>query len=487
MNLPDFNGQRVYIAPHSPRTCMFQKTFCEHYPQARILGFIDKVKTGEGIHRLEDIIDTTFDAILILSQNHFSSIYSEYRRHVERRRLIQVDIQNDRYVFRDERAISRRRLAALPNRLRLKCLGALIRLLDALHYPRRRWVFIAKSFIGGNTKALYLHMVEQGTPTLLLTDHREQARELREHRLPVGYLLGWRAVWAIATARGIITDQGNYTQVDALLSPRQKTLQMWHGIPLKRMNRLSGITYDYMPSPSDYVNRTSLSQVVPARHYLGCGYPRNDLLLREHSERDLVLTDRGLYQKARATFSTASRVFVYMPTHREAATGIGAPARPLLPLDFSALDSVLAEMDALLIVKLHAFVRQFYEGFRPESGGSRILFHSSEGDIYPILRYTDALITDYSSVYFDFLLLDRPIVFFDYDYAEYSGNMGGFVYDYAENAPGPHVADQTALTHALRDLCQGVDGYGEQRRAVRARFFDHLDGRSAERLFAALT
>ena len=96
---------------------------------------------------------------------------------------------------------------------------------------------------------------------------------------------------------------------------------------------------------------------------------------------------------------------------------------------------------------------------------------SAEGDIYPLLKYTDILITDYSSIYFDFLLLNRPILFFDYDYDEYSSNMNGFVYDYQETAPGPKVTSQQALVEELTIQITDQGTYENDRIRVCNKFY----------------
>ncbi|MDD2780473.1 CDP-glycerol glycerophosphotransferase family protein [Sulfuricurvum sp.] len=478
----DFNGKRVYIAPHTPRTTMFQKSFCEYYPNAECLGFIDKTKEGDEIFKLDTIIETPFDAILILSQNHFSSIYDDYTVHIPKSKLIKIDIIDNRYHFFDERDISRQKYAAIPQKLRMKFLSLLTRFIDAFGFKRSKNVFIAKSFVGTNTKMLYLHTATRYTNTVLLTDNQHQLSQFKIHGFPVAPLLSLKAIWNIAWGKNLIMDQGNYTEPLKHLSPHQKTIQMWHGIPLKRMNRLTDITYDYLVSTSDYVNETSLSHVIVAKEYKDYGYPRNDLLLKEHSEYDLLLCDHNLYKLAKSTFGTQTKVIVYMPTHREASTELENPKTPLIPLDFNLLDHSLKILNAILIVKLHPFIMQFYQSFAPEGGYEHIHFHSSQGDVYPILKYADILITDYSSVYFDFLLLNRPIIFFDYDYEEYSGNMGGFVYDYEKNAPGGKIKTQNDLIVILQSIVQDKESFASQRTNIKDLFFAYQDMYSSERI-----
>lgn len=465
---------------------MFQKSFCDYYSDAECLGFIDKTKEGEGIFKLDEIVDTSFDAILILSQNHFTSIYDDYIQRVPKSKLIKVDIIDHQYHFFDEQVIRYQKYTEIPQRLKMKLLSLLTRMIDTFGFKRSKNIFIAKSFVGTNTKMLYLYTVEHHHNAILLTDNQDQRDEFERQHFPVDSLFSLKSIWNIAWGKNIIMDQGNYTEPLKHLSPNQTTIQMWHGIPLKRMNRLSDITYDTMVSTSDYVNDTSLSHVIIAKEYKDYGYPRNDLLLKEHRNTDLILCDFELYKLAKRTFGTQSKVIVYMPTHREASTEIENPTTPLMPLDFNQLDQSLSALNVILIIKLHPFVMQFYQNFAPEDGYTHIHFHSPQGDIYPILKYTNILITDYSSVYFDFLLLNRPIVFFDYDYEEYSSNMGGFVYDYDENAPGEKVKNQTELTEVLASLIAGNDPYKKDRKKISDQFFTHQDSCATDRIMSAI-
>ena len=153
-----------------------------------------------------------------------------------------------------------------------------------------------------------------------------------------------------------------------------------------------------------------------------------------------------------------------MPTHRESASSIGSATPPLLPLDLPYLEEFCSKNNLIFILKLHPFVMQFQENFAPTEGFTNILFHDAVSDIYPLLKYTDLLITDYSSIYFDFLLLDRPIIFFNYDYDEYSSNMGGFVYDYCENAPGLQVNTQDHMQIAILKSLRGDAPFSKQRK-----------------------
>jgi CDP-glycerol glycerophosphotransferase (TagB/SpsB family) len=371
----------------------------------------------------------------------------------------------------------------IPQRILLSYLKFCVTLLKVFSIKPTHIAFVSKSFVGNNLKALLVESSANKNNTILLTDNESQRYEFSKIGVKTKKLHSFSGFWTLARAQKIVQDQGDFTHPLNLLLSKQKKIQMWHGVPLKKLNRLFGITYDWMISTSDYVNESSLKGVIDAKNYSDLGYPRNDLLLKDHNNRDLVICDRELYDRTKSAFVTKKqKVIVYMPTHRESATSIGKAPSPLIPLDFESLNTFCSENNFLMVVKLHPFVMQFQSDFSPPEGYSNVYFHTAQGDIYPLLQYTDVLITDYSSIYFDFLLLDRPIVFYDYDYEEYSSNMGGFFYNYEENAPGKHAHNQDLLHEAILNSVNSPDKYSDARLQCRKKFFTYNDAKSSERI-----
>ena len=462
---------------------MFAKTFNDTFPSATILGFIDKVKTGENIVKLNHVVPTSFDFVFIVSPNYFSSIHAEQKKVLPSRKIVKVDVVNNCYEFLGRNEILAQKLKNIPQRILLSYLKFCVGLLKVFSIKPTYIAFISKSFVGNNLKALLIESSAKKTNTILLTDNENQREEFAKIGVKTKELHSFSGFWTLARAQKIVQDQGDFTHPLNLLLSKQVKIQMWHGVPLKRLNRLFGITYDWMISTSDYVNDSSLKDVIDAKNYIDLGYPRNDLLLKDHNERDLVLCDRKLYDRAKNAFvNNKPKVIVYMPTHRESATSIGKAPSTLMPLDFESLNTFCSENNFWMVVKLHPFVMQFKSDFSPPEGYSNVYFHSAQGDIYPLLKYTDLLITDYSSIYFDFLLLDRPVIFYDYDYEEYSSNMGGFFYNYQENAPGDHANKQDLLHKAILNSVNFPDKYSDARLQCRKKFFTYNDAKSSERI-----
>ena len=456
-------GKRYYIAPHTPKTTMLQKQLQKH---GAFLGFIDNNKQADGILAPSQIKES-YDFILIYSPNHDGAIYKNLKQVASKKKLRIIKEAGAKYKILDKPP------SQFADNFILTCKEFFLAICIKYHdifTKREKVLFISKSFVGSNNCALFIYMYKQGLPVVLATDNMAQARILATHNLPTVELDSWKFYEILGKSAWIIQDQGNWNGPFGRLSSHQKTVQLWHGIPLKKLNVLRTTVYDFHISPSDYVNETALSKVIQAKKHLNLGYPRNDMLYVEHDDLDLALCDKKLYALAKGRFENGKKVFVYMPTHRESLED------SLPPLDFKALDKVLSEIDGVMILKFHAFALAKLD---TKKTYKNLYFHNAVGDIYPILKYTHTLVTDYSSVYFDFLLLNRPIIFYAYDFETYHTNMGGFVYDYETHAPGLHVRNQEGLHDALSEE---KDELFQKREVLRGRLFDERSAFAGKRI-----
>jgi CDP-glycerol glycerophosphotransferase (TagB/SpsB family) len=113
---------------------------------------------------------------------------------------------------------------------------------------------------------------------------------------------------------------------------------------------------------------------------------------------------------------------------------------------------------------------------------------SAESDIYPLLREVDILITDYSSIYFDYLLLDRPVIFYPYDLLSYVADDRNLLFDYEAMTPGPKAFDFESLLSTLSGILQDEkDEWKADRRRVLDLAFDDHDCFSTQRILDVLT
>ena len=113
-----------------------------------------------------------------------------------------------------------------------------------------------------------------------------------------------------------------------------------------------------------------------------------------------------------------------------------------------------------------------------------IVFYDNHRDIYPLLGLTDCLITDYCSIYFDYLHLNKPIIYFPFDYEKYIREDRELIFDYDEMTPGPKCYDQYTLQSEItKTLLEGEDEYKEERKKMLDKSFKYKDGKSSERIY----
>lgn len=230
----------------------------------------------------------------------------------------------------------------------------------------------------------------------------------------------------------------------------QVIVNTWHGTPLKLMGkRVTTCKYeygniqknlamsDYLVAPSDFMIDVMVDSYgvtnLSAGKVLYSGYPRNS-----------VFFDRERDKKMREQLGfNGKNVYVYMPTWR----GTLKKKESLRMLDiltyyFQEIDEKLDDND-IFLVKLHPFVKNEMDLSRYK----HILPFPTEYETYDVLNAADGLVTDYSSVFFDFAITHKKIILFAYDYEEYKHDRG--MYCDLEELPFPIVRDTTALVNEM--------------------------------------
>ena len=346
---------------------------------------------------------------------------------------------------------------------------------------------------GENTKYLFLHVAAEHPEVrpVWLSKDPEVVETVRDAGYEAYRASSLRGLFYTLRAKFLFLSLGT-NDVTWWATGAPTVVQLWHGVPLKRIGgtragkewgRLDRFRFDYRDSAWDYLTVTAETvREISARAYdldpgrvLPTGYPRNDALLRDVPNAELGSEDAV---ETVERLAEEERVVAYMPTYRRGfAEGHGDSIADA-GIDFGALDSLLEARDAHLVVKYHPHATERVDSGRHD----HIHVLPDDADVYPLLSDVDVLVTDYSSVYFDFLLLDRPVVFFPYDLDAYEQNPG-FYFDYDGVTPGPTADTFPELVEALDDTLGGTDEYAAERRAVRDRFFDFADDQASERVY----
>lgn len=162
-------------------------------------------------------------------------------------------------------------------------------------------------------------------------------------------------------------------------------------------------------------------------------------------------------------------------TRRRSARRAAGDGRFELPFDVERFADQFGDRYVLL-------VRSHYLNHvvLPPTVQGRVIDVSARHDVTPLLELADGLITDYSSVMFDYALLDRPLVFFTYDYDEYVHEGRGTYFDLLEHAPGPVVRTEDAFHEAIKSFESQALEYAKSRKEFLAKFGEYDQGNAAQ-------
>lgn len=278
------------------------------------------------------------------------------------------------------------------------------------------------------------------------------------------------------------------------LKPRaeQVFLQTWHGTPLKKigcdvektgnaMTKFSQINniyteesrkISYMISPSAYCTEKFISafrmrDVNKEDRVLTTGYPRNDFLFKA-TEEDCARIKKEL------NIPKGKKVILYAPTFRDNKYSAAAGFELANYIDFGKAEECLGN-DYVILFRAHYFISQRldigeYEGF--------VYDVSQVEDINTLYVISDILITDYSSVFFDYANLKRPIIFYMTDYEEYKNNLRDFYFD-IEQLPGPVVSEQEELVEYIKKFSKEFEP--DEKYCEFNKKYNYLDGASTSK------
>ncbi len=266
---------------------------------------------------------------------------------------------------------------------------------------------------------------------------------------------------------GVYLYNDTYQNINIWNSSGAVRFNLWHGIPLKKIGydienkdviyhdgcvkkRVFNINLykrsDYVLSTSPFVSDIfSSAFLLSKENVLNFGYPRNVLFSKPKHE---ILSFIETYEPQKTKelvkkLNNYDKVLIYMPTWRDN----GLDFIKASGIDFESLDAVLVKNNFLLLLKLHHHTKIQFESFNLNN----IALLDNSLDVYPILPFTDILITDYSSVYFDYLLLNKEILFFCFDLDDYLCNNRKMYFDYNTFTPGKKIYNFIELLKFLQN------------------------------------
>lgn len=333
--------------------------------------------------------------------------------------------------------------------------------------------------LNGNLKALYDHLVTAEATRFdvrYLVVDPVYCRKLETAGVHVLNALRMRDCVAVCRAACVVTDHGPHALYFLQRTTSVKFVDVWHGIPFKGFDRedfhwLHGYDATFVPSPS--MRRMYGTRYGFAPHQVKItGYARTDpLVTGAFRERD-ILDELGISE-------TYRKLVLFAPTwHHGARNHSSIPFGLDADRFFSGLRELASQHNWLILFRAHLNSADC----EPQSFPNiKFVPLADFPDTEALLFVTDVLVSDWSSIVFDFLALERPTIFMNTSPPFAKGFSYGPEYRF-----GPVVSDFLELTDNLRRSCEHPEDvlaeYGEEmRRVAREVYGDYLDGRAAQR------
>lgn len=274
----------------------------------------------------------------------------------------------------------------------------------------------------------------------------------------------------------------------------QYYVQCWHGTPLKRLGydiehsdnamnsqqeirdkyRTDAEKFSFILSPSafaseKFISAWNLAETGQADKVVEVGYPRDDFMIN-FTEEDVKRIKESLELPA------DKKILLYAPTWRDNQHSAGVGYVYSNPVDFGKLRESLSD-EWVILFRAHYLVANAFDFDEYEGFVYNVSKYDDINDLYVI---SDMLITDYSSVFFDYANLKRPVLYYMYDLEYYKDELRGFYIELSE-LPGPIIEKEEDLIPAIRKLDREFK-YDEKYQRFNKRFNYLNDGHASQRL-----
>lgn len=345
-----------------------------------------------------------------------------------------------------------------------------------------------REFLDDNTEALYSYMKKKGFDRdykMVCCVPNQKSESPYNHYTPISSLKG---VITFLTAKYVFFSFGDFR---IRPSKNQIVVNQWHGTGTKKGGKQlndAGYKKERLDNFTYFIASSDKTAPIMAEQF-GCelskilvqGSARNDYLFSKKETLHLFGISREKYRK----------VIIWMPTFRNSKDNRFHDGRvsekTQLPIlyeenDIEKLDGYLKLKNVSIVIKAHPMsTLQKGKYSNVLILDNKDLF-SKRVRLYEFIKDFDALITDYSSVFPDFLLLNRPIGFTMDDYDEYEKTRGFFFDNFKEYMPGHHIYTYEGMIRFIEDVINNEDTYEEARKKVLPVFWKYTDGHNCERL-----
>lgn len=360
--------------------------------------------------------------------------------------------------------------------------------------PRNKKFWVFGAWFGekysDNAKILYEYVIENfpEISAVWLTGNRDIYKRLKNEKKRTALIGSLRGIYYSLLAGKVVYSSGK-SDINRFFINGARIVHVWHGAPIKKVGLDDNLVdYSIPKQVQKYLypfiygyNQHAIVSTAEVFNGILCsafdlrpnqilltGYPRNDVFFTDYKHPLIEAWDSSLNMPTK---------IMYVPTFR----GFDSSFKPFEDYNFSFKDweVFLEKSNSILISKGHFVDEVFDDDYHSE----RIIHLSDKmlEDLNPLLNGIDILITDYSSVYFDFLLTDKPIILSPFDFEEYITKSRELYFDYFKDIVGPKGLDWAHILSMLSS--ESYDSIDFEK----VGYFNHYkDGESSRRLYEAI-
>lgn len=357
---------------------------------------------------------------------------------------------------------------------------------DWLREPLLDNYIVMSSFWGRNNlfvdnpEAIYQYIKRNYPHMITIIMMRDVIREYPEYENAKLVSYGTEEYWYYLARAKYFINNVNYTEEQRIKRDGQIELQTMHGTPLKTLGfevlddwndrtynavKRKNNNWDYLLVPSDWVANYAKKVFSVNPVVINSGYPRNDKLFKVYSN------DEKSSIKKRLNIPLNKKIIAYTPTWH---------SRGDIPisnyLDVESFYDAIPE-DTFVVLKNHHY--ESWTGLSEEFN-DKFAYADTSASIEELYIISDALITDYSSVMFDYILLNKPMIFYAFDYDFYTSNRG-INFDFKVEAPGPFVEKQADLEKWIINIDKINADFSGKITSFKNKFVQYDSGQASKR------
>lgn len=410
----NINVIKIYVAPANPAgRQLMQKLKSQGI---NVVGMMDNIKVGENIISSSQPTHT-FKVIVANGAFQLNVAEGLFNNGVNIKQIYIASKQG--YINQYSRSFTRRLRTKLTTIFVLA-----IQLLRLIPYRHQR-VYYAESFVDANILVLYAKDRANNQHVVLVVDKPKAASsELNAISIKQQPLV---AFFSMLFARSIIIDHEYQSLLFSSLRLFVPVVQLWHGLPYKHLSgnaHYPNINDACFISSSTWFNDHVFSKIFNSKKFSGIGYPRNDAFFQTKAQRCWLNSEP--LSTLETIINKTGQIIIYAPTYRDSQDNN-------YPLNLNEINLWCQQHNCSFILKYHPFISRTItenmgiassEHLSPLPDFSHIYIYPNGKNIYPWLAEATMLITDYSSIAFDFMLSEKPILYYQFDKEKYNKIRG---------------------------------------------------------------